>query len=36
MTDQNDVLQRYLDRVTPIFREMFGIAHAITDQYEAA
>lgn len=36
MTDQNDVLQRYLDRVTPIFREMFGIAHAITDQYESA
>ena len=36
MIDQRDGLQEYLERVTPHFRELFGIAHAITDQYDAA
>lgn len=36
MIDQRDELQEYLEQVTPIFRELFGIAHAITDQYDAA
>lgn len=36
MIDQRDEMQEYLERVTSIFRELFGIAHAITDQYDAA
>lgn len=36
MIDQRDALQEYLEQVTPNFRELFGIAHAITDQYDAA
>lgn len=36
MNPQQDEMQAYLERVTSIFRELFGIAHAITDQYDAA
>ena len=36
MIDQRDELQAYLEQVTSVFRELFGIAHAITDQYDAA
>lgn len=36
MPDSREELDLYLDQVTDIFRELFGIAHAITDQYDAA
>jgi len=36
MINQQDELQEYLERVTPVFRELFGVTHAITDQYDAA
>lgn len=36
MADKRMDMEEFLEQVTPAFREMFGIAHAITNQYDAA
>lgn len=36
MMDQREELELYLEQVTPVFREIFGVAHSITNHYDSA